>query len=44
MYSLDFAAQVSRICMDEIRRRGKNVKNLSNGDHEIITITITTHN
>lgn len=27
MYSLDFAAQVSRICMDEIRRRGKsNVK------------------
>jgi hypothetical protein len=27
MYSLDFAAQVSRICMDEIRRRGnKNYK------------------
>jgi hypothetical protein len=23
MYSLDFAANVSRICMDEIRKRGK---------------------
>lgn len=28
MYSFDFAAQVSRICMDEIRKRGKILKQI----------------
>lgn len=25
LYSFDFAAQVTRLCMDEIRRRGKRL-------------------
>lgn len=40
MYSLDFAAQVSRICMDEIRRRGNNKQHTINVYQSLISFLI----
>lgn len=37
MYTLDFATQVSRICMDEIRRRGKEQSKQKSNVYQLFT-------